>query len=53
MSSLWLLTEGTLGTMALVAIVVLAAALRFTNLGALGEANHYYAAAACRSIRRY
>ncbi len=41
----WTPRESTLGTMALVAIVVMAAALRFANLGALGEANHYYTAA--------
>jgi len=41
----WTPRESTLGMMALAAIVVLAAALRFANLGALGEANHYYTAA--------
>ena len=43
--ALWVPTESTLGTVALVAIVALAAALRFANLAALGEANHYYTAA--------
>ena len=37
--------ESTLRQVALGAIVVLAAALRFANLTALGYANHYYAAA--------
>ncbi|MGB8645375.1 MAG: glycosyltransferase family 39 protein [Anaerolineae bacterium] len=37
--------ERTLGWIGLGAIIVLAAVLRFANLSALGDANHYYAAA--------
>jgi len=45
MSAAWAPRASTLKTIALVAILGLAAALRFANLGALGEANHYYTAA--------
>jgi len=41
----WTPRESALEMIALAAIVALAAALRFANLGALGEANHYYTAA--------
>jgi len=43
--AVWVPTAGTLELIALAAVVMLAAALRFANLGALGYANHYYTAA--------
>jgi len=38
---------------ALAAIVILAAALRFANLSALGEANHYYTAAVTSMLKSW
>ena len=43
--AVWAPTAGTLELIALAAVILLAAALRFANLGALGYANHYYTAA--------
>ena len=45
--------ERTLRLVALAAIVALAAALRFANLGALGEANHYYTAAVASMLKSW
>src|SRR5512146_2565290 len=43
--AIWMPSARTLQAAGLIAVVALAAGLRFANLGALGEANHYYAAA--------
>ncbi len=43
----------TLGWMALAAIIALAAGLRFANLEAIGEANHYYTAAVASMLQSW
>ncbi len=43
----------TLRLVALTAVVALAAALRFANLGELGEANHYYTAAVASMLKSW
>jgi 4-amino-4-deoxy-L-arabinose transferase-like glycosyltransferase len=45
--------ERTLRLIALAAIITLAAALRFANLGALGYANHYYTAAVASMLKSW
>lgn len=44
---------GAFELLALLAIVGLAAVLRFANLGALGEANHYYTAAVASMLKSW
>jgi len=45
--------EKALTWFALAAIVLLAAALRFGNLSALGDANHYYTAAVSSMLKSW